>query len=157
MTYYILHPSCNLSTLHYFRLTSHKTPHYIVSPRLFLLLGGDIKPNPGPIHHLIRNHPNDHKIWNRTYFIHNTIQLKPEYYHLSLSFAPHLLTTHQHHQNTQRTHPFLHWFLIQHTHYSPPLLPYILIVTISPLPDRCNLLLFQPSPLLPTSYNAFLS
>jgi hypothetical protein len=146
--YHTLHHFHAPSPQQYFPIPSLIKPHYIVSTLLFLLLGGDIETNPGPIIHLLRNHPNDHKQRSRTYFTTNTIQLKPEYQHLSLSFAPYLTTTHPNHQAAQQTHPFLHRFIMQHNQYSPPLLLYTLIVTISPLPTRCNLLLFQPSPLL---------
>jgi hypothetical protein len=132
--YHTPHHSNTSSNKKYFSNSSYIKPHYLVPTSLFLLLGGDIEMNPGPINHLIRNYPPDHKQRSRTYFTSATIQLKPEYQHLSLSFDPHFITTHPNHQTTQQTHPFLHRFLTQHNQYAPPLLLYTLIVTISPLP-----------------------
>jgi exonuclease III len=82
------------------------------------------------------------------YFLPYTIQIKPEYQQLQTLFEPHLLPTHPQHQETHQTHPFLSRFIASQTHYPPPILFYSCIVTTSPLLDRCNILLFQPSPLI---------
>jgi hypothetical protein len=39
-------------------------------------------------------------------------------------------------------------FVTRQNQYSPPILLYRLIITISPLPTRCNIILFQPSLLI---------
>jgi exonuclease III/uncharacterized phage-associated protein len=124
--------------------------YYLVPTCLFLTLGGDIELNLGPIRNLLRNHPQDHKIRSRTYFTPHTIQIKPEYQHLQTLFEPHLIPTHPQHQATHHTHPFLQRFIDRQTHYPPPIIFYSLIVTISPSLNRCNILLFQPSPLITT-------
>ena len=147
-SYHTLPFSSHTSKTYYPPLPPIIIPPYLVSTLLFILLSGDIETNPGPIPHFLQHHPNDHKIRHRTYFTSNTIQLKLEYQHISLSFAPYLDDTHPNHPATQQTHPFLYRFTIQHNQYTQPLLLYTLIVTISPLPTRCNLLLFQPSPFI---------
>ena len=146
----IIHNMPHHYTTLYLSILSSKQIQYIVPSSLFLLLGGDIERNPGPVNYLLQNHPNDHKLRNQTYFTPNTIQLKLEYQHLTLSFDPHFIITHPNHLVSQHTHPFLHQFITQHNQYAPSILLYALIVIISPLPTRCNLLLFQPSPLLNT-------
>jgi hypothetical protein len=122
--------------------------HYIVPTYLFLILGGDIELNPGPLRNILGNHPQDHKLRSRKYFTPQTIQIKPKYQQLQTLFEPHLIPTHPQHQEIHQTHPFLSRFIANQTHYPPPILFYSLIVTTSPLLDRCNILLFQPSPLI---------
>ena len=132
----------------YFSNLFYRQFYYTLPNFLFILLSGDIKPNPGPHNHLLLYHPNDHKLRNRICFTHNLIQLKPEYQYISINFASHLIHTHPQHQATHQIHPFLHRFITQHNQYPPPLILYILIVTISPLSIRYNLLLFQSSLLI---------
>lgn len=61
MTYHALHHFYDILIQPYSLTFLYKKPHYIVPKCLFLLLGGDIESNPGPINHLLRNHPNDLK------------------------------------------------------------------------------------------------
>jgi hypothetical protein len=74
---------------------------------------------------------------------HNSIKTQ-----LSTRFAPHLNPAHPSHLAIQQTHSFFSRFITRHDQYSPPFLLYTLIVTISPLSAKCNILLFQPSPLI---------
>jgi hypothetical protein len=122
--------------------------YYIVPTCLFLILGSDIELNLGPLRNILRNHPHDHKLRSRIYFTSHTIQIKPEYQQLQTLFEPHLLPTHPHHQEIHQTHPFLSRFIANQNHYPPLILFYSLIVTTSLLLDRCNILLFQISPLI---------
>jgi hypothetical protein len=122
---------------------------YIVHNPLLLILGGDIETNPGPICNWLQNHPSDHKKRHHTYFNPNTITLRPKYQQLATSFEPHLNPIHPDHTNTTQTHHFLKIFITRNNQYAPSVLLNSLIVTISPLPTRCNILLFKPSPLTP--------
>jgi hypothetical protein len=125
------------------------TYQYMVPSRLFLALCGDIESNPRPIRNLLKDHPIEHKQRNHIYFTPNTIQLRPEYQQLSTKFAPHLDPTHLQHREVQQSHLFLSRFISRHNHYPPLVLLYALIVNISLIPAKCNILLFQPSPLIP--------
>lgn len=61
---------------------------YFVLDKVFLLSFRDIEANPGAMLDILYNHPTSHRRRNKTYFISNTIKLKPKYQHLAKIFAP---------------------------------------------------------------------
>ncbi len=123
-----------------------KISYYTTNNRLYLQLCGDIETNPGPTRNILINFPPEYKQRDRTYFTPNTIQLRPEYKTISTKFKPHLNNTHPQHNTLQHIHRFLARFIRNNSNTPKPILLYVLIITISPDPDRCNLFLFQPSP-----------
>jgi hypothetical protein len=108
---------------------------------------GDIELNLGPYSHNIPNLPPDYKSRRSIYFFSKTIKFKPEYQHLTQNFAPHLISTHPLHSQKTLSHPHLFQFIHTHSSHPSPRLLCILIVTLSPSPDTCELTLrHSPNP-----------
>jgi exonuclease III len=74
-----------------------------------------------------------------SYFLPQTIKLKPEYQHIAQNFAPHLLNTHPLHPQKTLLHPHLHYFIQTHNSHPSPRIIYTLILTMSPSLDTCEL------------------
>jgi hypothetical protein len=110
-----------------------------ISLTFFLPQCGDIKLNPGPCSHNIPNLPPDYKSRRSFYFLSKTIKFKSKYQHLVQNFAPHLTRTHSLHSQKTLSHPHLFQFIHTHSPHPSPRLLYILIVTLSPSPDTCEL------------------
>jgi hypothetical protein len=118
-----------------------------ISLTFLLLQCGDVELNPGPCFHTNSNLPQEYESRRSIYFIPKTIKIRSEYQHLAKNFAPHLLSTHPLHLQKVLSHPHLSQFIHTHTSYPSPQILYILIVTMSPSPDTCELTLrHSPNP-----------
>jgi hypothetical protein len=113
--------------------------YFIHAPfAILLIICGDIEPNFGPLNTILRHHPPNHKRRNSTYFLPNTIKLKPEYQHLAQTFIPHFFTTHPLHLQKTTSHPNLIQFINSHCIHPTPRILYTLIITIHPSPQTCG-------------------
>jgi hypothetical protein len=117
---------------------SHFTIPTIPLPSL-LLRCGDIAPNPGPCPHLIMNLPPDYNTRSSSYFLPQTIKLKPEYQHIAQNFAPHFLNIHPLHPQKSLVHPHLHYFIQTYNSHPSPRILCTLILAMSPSPNTCDL------------------
>ena len=119
-------------------ILKHHTQH-----NLLILQCGDIHPNLGPMPNLLQTHPTAHKRRQNTYFLPSTIKFQHEYLHLAKTFGPLFLNTHQLHEHTTLSLPYLYNYIQQHINHPSPQIIYAIIVTISPSTERCNTYLQQ--------------
>ena len=133
--YYELH----LHLRHHTHPQSHLFLTLTLHPgTLTLLQCGDIKPNPSPTLKLPDTFSPQVHLFYKTYFIPQTISLKPDYYDLNNKFMPLIDSRHPNHSQYKESHKNLCQFAKRYSQYPPHQMLLALITTIHPTPECCN-------------------
>ena len=124
-------------------LLNNKNYYYTFDNYIQIIKNGNIEPNIRPINRLLRNHLLIHMKRSKLYFIPNTIKLKLKHISIETKYEPFLNSNHPNHQAIQQTHGYLYRSIQNHPNIHRRRLLYALVITQSPLPHECNLLLFD--------------
>ena len=115
--------------------------YYSWNNSTLIILSGDVKPNPGPLAHILDNLPREFTQRQKQYFIPNTITLKHQYTHLAELFKPYLSL--QTHSIQNQDLPHLRNQSLAHATFPTHFQIYAFIITYSPIPQTCNQLMAE--------------